>query len=147
MSLTIAEIKTLLNAGLKPAIRFTKDIAEHEAYAEPGMCARIVGLVMGTGMGTRIDVDFSEYEKHNEGFETTNYFDKDMRPVLTARQAGLYKQQDRYWGGEALSDTFPAVLLAQGFHTEYKDSGSPKTYAEWLEDQVTALRAQLGGAK
>jgi len=82
-------------------IQFLPAIDDFESYAEFNMRAVVTRIVpMYTddpdpkGHVYKVFVDYSKFDKYNEQFESSNYYDKNGSPVLNARQAGFYSVED-----------------------------------------------------
>lgn len=136
----IRDIETMLAAGQRPVVEFGKDF-DNEDYAETGMRARVTSVTDEGDGCFRVYVDFSEFDAHNEPFETSNYFDKRQNQCLTARQAGYYKPQSSVWVPSEL-DGWIALVESTGYQTftEYKASGTSLSYIAWLESELQKLR-------
>jgi hypothetical protein len=92
---TAADITVLRRNLIGKVIEFTAGVADLEVYAEEGMKARVKGFrLICEGEVVEMVVDYSEFEKHNEGFESANYYDDNGNPILTAREAGFYEPRD-----------------------------------------------------
>lgn len=139
---TIRDLLEALQNGKRPVVTFKDGISEKESYAEAGMRARIVGLSAPDRDGVlKLFFDFAEFDVHNTAFESANYYDKNQKPVLTARQAGFYKPQDHMYFDldEQLSELM--VLedpAATALFDAYKAEGSTLSYVAWLEHKVLA---------
>ena len=92
---------TDISAFIGKIVEFGPNIEDMETYAEAKMRARITKIEpMYTDSPNvwehvyKVHVDYSEFEEENAPFETSDYYDKDGRPRLTAREAGFYHVQD-----------------------------------------------------
>lgn len=75
-------------------IEFNEGVNDLETYPEPRMRATITSASMDHDNVVKLYVDYSKYDTYNKQFESSNYFDKSGCAVLTARQAGQYKERD-----------------------------------------------------
>lgn len=143
---TIADLLELVRSGSKPVVVFKKGVIEKEDYAEPGMRARVLSATAPDGDDVlEIMFDFGEFEDFNRPLEVANYYDKDGKPSQTAREAGFYKPQDRYFYGlnDPLADELEVVPTASlAMFEEFKALNSTDSYVEWLEKQVLVSRIQ-----
>ena len=137
----IAELVKLINNGAKPIVQFGPKVGDKESYADPGMRARAIGVTKDSE-DVHILFDFSEFDDFNKPFEQANYYDKQQKPVLTAREAGFYKPQDRLYfdKDENIVTCFqPVDDERSGLYREYLTAGTEDTYVTWLETQVLNL--------
>lgn len=149
-SLKIKDLQQLLAAGVPVAVEFTKGIEECEDYAEPGMRAYAISYQLQEHDVCRVGFDFAPFDAHNKAFEQANYYDRDGKPCLTAREAGKYKPQDEsYLTPDDAMDTkftlMPTESLA--LFVEYGKTvvpGTESSYIQWLEAQVLELRKTAG---
>ncbi len=128
-------------------VRFLGKIEEMEANCDPNQRARIVSVrEEDTNSLDKyehvyvITFDYSEFEEYNDNFASSNYYDKDQRPILTAREAGQYStQEDVYFGSPDIwpfEDYFtPLGDKAFALIEKFKQSGETN-YIAWLENQV-----------
>ena len=139
-------MKIDLNPLVGKVVRFKKDIEDCEGYAEAGMVARFASFSVdseGDDESYRIVFDFSEFADRNKPFETAGYFDSNGRPVLTAREAGFYEDQETYYiGYRQIGDCFELIdpridELYKDFNQSRKDGQS---YVEWLENQLLSSK-------
>lgn len=141
---TIADIAELVRAGARPVITFRAGIADIEGYAEAGMRARLVRASEADRDGCiKLTFAFPEFDEHNVAFESANYYDKQGKPTLTAREAGYYKPEDDayFMATDALENLLvPDGAEAVALLTEFKESGFKGTYVAWLESQLLATR-------
>jgi hypothetical protein len=113
----------------KAVVQFTGEVEELEAYAQEGMMARLTKFTVIDERPNprdcvyRIDVDYSEFNAHNLGLEDSNYYNREGKACLTAREAGYYKAQDFLFVGPDGILCFAAVttneeetLLRQAFY-------------------------------
>lgn len=147
-TLKIKDIQQLLAAGAPVAVEFTKGIEDSEAYPEPGMRAYAVGFVLHEHDVCAVRFDFAPFDEHNKAFEQSNYYDREGKPCLTAREAGQYKpQDDLYLTPDDDMDTkftlVPTERLA--LFVEYGKAPVRGTYVSWLEAQVLELRSATRG--
>lgn len=142
---TIADLLSYLRTGAHPVVTFKKAIEDKESYAEPGMRAQVVRAEStGDDDVVRIKFDYEPFAAHNAVLESANYFDKEGRAVLTARQAGHYApQEDLYFDlSEALADLLEVESgAAIEVYKRYLADPQGKSYVQWLESRLQALEA------
>lgn len=87
-------------------VQFTSKIEDMEAYPEKGMRARIVSIdEEDTHMSDlhdhiyKITFDYSEFDEFNKSLESANYYDGKGVACLTAREAGMYDEQETIYFG------------------------------------------------
>lgn len=131
------------------AVEFGSKIEECESYLEPGMWGRILSITYTGDECYRFKIKIDEFDPHNIPLETTNYYDKDGKPTLSARQAGHYQAEDDYYlpNPEDWDEYF--VILAEGedfsaLLAEYiADPGTSRSYTHWLERKVLELKSTI----
>ncbi len=131
------EFAELVWGGVFPVVFFKEDILNQEGYLEPGMRGRLTG-VRNDGKDVLIfTLDLSEFEDHNRALESASFFDKNMQPTLTAREAGHYKvKMDLY-----VDTDLEACMEVEEPHRlqifqMYQEAKPGIPYTMWLEDQV-----------
>ena len=87
----LSDVLAFVLAGGRPIVTFNAQIEQCEAYAEAGMKARIIGGRQNETDVLVFDLDYSEFDVHNQALERATYYDKAQVPCLTAREAGFYK--------------------------------------------------------
>ncbi len=135
-----ADLVELVRNGVRPVVVFSKSIEDAETYPEPGMRARVTGVLSVDADEDllKIAVDYGEFDSFNRPFESANYYDKQGNPTLTAREAGYYKPNDTLY--LSLSEEIGCFRVVEDARTAlyqtYLDGGGSGTYLEWLENQV-----------
>lgn len=134
-----------IRAGRRPVVNFLPGISEKDdEYAQPGMRARIIGAVPADEHEVvTLRLDFEEFAAHNAPFEDASYYDGQGIPRLTAREAGMYREQDDLYfdvpGG--WSHLFEiADDAAVSLYSRFRAEGADCAYIVWLERQVLALQ-------
>lgn len=127
--------------GLRPVVVFKKSIGDLETYCEGGMKARIINCKKAGPFSGSYELVFSfeEFDEFNKGFETSNYFDGNGVPCLTARESGLYTPVDSVFFAEDDDWSFYFEILDEQkmkLFKGYSESGDCVTYLEWLEHKV-----------
>lgn len=112
-----------------------------EAYPERGMRLTIVGVTPHHDDVTVLRVSYEKYDQFNTAFESSNYYDKQGVPQLTARQAGMYKVNDTLYVG---TDEDPNKYFKQIESNRWLDmylkeyNANPgETYVAFLERLAT----------
>ena len=136
----------LVAASDKIAVEFGPQIEDLEGYPEPGMRAHIIRVGRFDDDVLIVTVRYAEFEDVNRGLETPNYYDADGAPTLTAREAGLYRQEENlYLPGSG--DLSPLLVLADNNVERrlaaFRASGA-KSYLAWLEEIADAHLARKG---
>ena len=141
---TIKDLVALAAHGKQFVVTFKAEVEDLEGYPEAGMKARIVSAQDHHDDVVRIMFDFSDFDAHNKTLEKSNYYDKQGKPTLTAREAGFYKPADhlfflrddevtRYF--DIANDASTALLA------EFSASGTTSSYVGWLEQELAKARA------
>jgi hypothetical protein len=132
-------------------IEFSYRAEDLECYPENGMRARVLNVTEDKfhsdddGQVWVVTVDYTDFDSHNRAFESSNYYDKNGNPGLTARQAGFYKEtEDLYLPAPAFHapdemwESYFVVLDPMRIRLagKFKLQGNGRTYIQWLEDQV-----------
>lgn len=139
---TIQDLIDLIKTGRTPIVTFGKGIDQkEEIYPEPGMRGRVVSATVDKDDVAKILFEFDEFKAHNTPLESSNYYDKQGNPTLTAQAAGFYKPVDDVYFD--LTEPLDGLLTVESdaaaalFET-YKAESSPLTYLQWLEAKVLA---------
>lgn len=144
----LEKLKALLATG-PVVVRFKPEIENMETCLEVGMLAQLTG-VKDTGDGC-VELVFNQkaFTGHNRQFERSDYFDKNGRPVLTAREAGQYSDIEQVWSDLRTDGTLPYLqdLLDIVSQDEVAQlTGSEAIYAKYLElrtDEAQPYQAWL----
>lgn len=64
---------------------------------EPGMLAFLEEVILDEDETCGVRLNFSPFTKHNDAFLTRTYYDAQRLPVLTAKEAGCWKDQQTLW--------------------------------------------------
>lgn len=130
-------------------VEFKSLIEDQEAYPETGMRAKIVNI---NATDTRsedprdhlykIMFDYSSFDEYNARFESSNYYDKQGKACLTAREAGWYEPIEEIYFASPETHPFENYFTVlddnqRGLIEEFKASGE-KNYVAWLEKKVLA---------
>lgn len=124
----------------KSIIEFGPKIgADNDAYAEPGMRARMTSFQYHPRYECFvIDVDFTEFDDYNRGFESSSWQINGHN--VTARECGNYNMQDSiYFHIKSIDEKFKLVDVPRLYLKEVKerfmaDTGGQGSYVAWLED-------------
>lgn len=129
------------------AIEFKKAALDWEQYPETAMRAHMTNgrITDADDEVGCINFDYSKFDEFNKKFESTNYFDKNQVPCLTAREAGLYKLVDPIY--VMLTDdpnTYLQAVAVSDLYKQYLNEKSEgQTYVDWLERELTNERNQV----
>jgi hypothetical protein len=143
--MTAAELVKMIGSGLRPVVTFSEGVLDKEGYAEAKMRARIVGASADSDGMVKLKFSFVEFADFNLPFESANYYDKNHRPVLTAREAGFYKDEDVYYfdKDEKIKDVMSLESDRRlDVYMSYQSSGEERggaSYIQWLEDRLLEL--------
>lgn len=140
------DLAALIRSGNRPVVTLLRGVEDQETYLEEGMRGRLVSVLDMHDDLLRFSIDLTEFEAFNAAFESINYYDKQGKPTLTARQAGYYKPIDEVWGSLSCEvfvsiEGDARVTLYERFLSEH----STKSYVHWLEDQVLSSTAVREG--
>ena len=75
-------------------VQFTATAEDLECYAENGMKAILTEAVEIDPDVWKVQLKFDAFDEHNLSRESSNYYDKNGNPCLTAREAGFYNPLD-----------------------------------------------------
>ena len=133
--------KSLKGTG-EVSVEFKKLIDNLEGYAESGMRSWITNVALQNNI---IIVSFSyvAYEKHNQPYESSNWFNKYGNPILTARQANMYNVVENYYFELADNPNDYFTHINTNTQSKLQDKFNAtrfpeETYVAWLERQVIA---------
>ena len=137
-----------LNTLVGQDIEFLRQNPEIDDYYEAGMraCVTRVRVEMDDPRDEvktiKIEVVFSPFDEYNKAFEGRNYYDREGKPTLTAREAGFYKENDTLWFAEGSPEIEKTIMVVDPKYRAvmelWQQSGSDKPLNAWLVDQVHA---------
>lgn len=117
---------------------------EGSEYAEEGIRARVLSVTDQHDDCWKIEIDYEHWAAHNRSFETGGFYYKDgSGRTGTARETGWYEPQDSLYvpGPESWFETFKLLdQNAAALIEEWRESGTGKSYAGWLEEIVLSYR-------
>jgi hypothetical protein len=125
--------------GLRPTVKFKKGIEEQESF-DPGMKAKLINMYPEEDWGYCCIFDFTEYEDFNKTIEMPVWYGSDNE-MLKWSESKYYPKDKRvkvYIGNDDV-ELFDIVEESLAYR-DYKNSGSTKTYTEWLEEQYLVLK-------
>lgn len=141
----------LYSRYIDSVITFKKGCEDLESYCEAGMKAKIIAITLTrlekneSDLVYKVNIDYSQFDDFNKSFETANYFDKNGRPNLTAREAGLYNVQDTLYLGS--DNIWPWTTYFEVEHNSVSNrmfdrysrrtSDTELSYLKWLETQLS----------
>lgn len=145
--MTMQELYERLRSGATFTVECTKGIDDLELWLEAGMRVALKGPASNNGDLIKLTVDASDHDTYNDTLATANYFDKNQRPVLTAKQAGYYPANhvDTVYVEPTIKvgELFREIPEASaGFALEFRKSGEAN-YVQWLEDQLREARETM----
>lgn len=126
-------------------IQFLPIIKDLDAYPEAGMGATITGFQCagdGEYVCHKIYLDYSKFDEYNRRFESSNYFNNEGNPVLTAREVGEYKIKDHIYIDDSVEvpfELFPHVDKTP----EFKILDDPKPFLTGPIDGFNDDRVEL----
>jgi len=143
---TVGDLVTLVGQGKSVVVEFRKDIqSKDDCYPEPGMRARITRASLPDEHAVlKIYFNFEEFAAHNLPFEAMNYYDKNGDATLTARQAGVYEEEDHiYFDVDEVLDELMVVQHEAGvkLYEAFKAEQMNGSYVQWLEQKLLAATA------
>lgn len=137
---TYDDVVNAIRDSQHPVLRFGDRIVELERFAEPGMRARVLDVVVDRESDAMVKllVDYDEFAEANARFERNDFY-LNGGPFGKAREVGVYEprewltfycatQLDEYARVE--HDASLAIYFA------FRASGSTLPYIRWLERQL-----------
>lgn len=121
-------------------VEFVSGVEDLEAYPEAGMRATITSVIRDHDDEDVfiVGLDFTEHDEFNKAFESTNYFDRNGNPTLTAREAGCYLLKENIYVMSSDETTKYFNLIDRSpLYQKYLDEKPSVSYVEWLERLVT----------
>lgn len=138
------DLITLLETGKEVDVEFVKGVEDLECYPEPGMRATIMEARLKHDDVLELRVSYLKYDDFNIRFESSNYYDGDHQPVLTAREAGYYSLKESLY---VMADDDVSKIMTLLNHNELFESwfNGPKevSYVTWLENLVQQQRDHI----
>lgn len=131
-------------------VEFLEAIEEMEAYPEKGMRAvikKVYPYQHDPEDVIIVEFSFKEYDDYNKNLESHNYYDKNRKPTLTARESGFYNPVDTVYldKQDFLNMKYFKTLLSERSNLvmEYIESGTKESYTNWIENMVIKYRETL----
>lgn len=122
-------------------IQFGPRSEELEDYCEDKIRAKVLSVKKDGNDVFKMKVDYGIFSDYNMNHETHNYYNRNHEPILSARQAGFYKDIDeiylplpeevdwsRYF---QLIDQKTNNIISAYLMTAKED----QSYIDWLEEQ------------
>jgi hypothetical protein len=139
--------------NLRPSGRgvFNKGIEDLEAYPETGMRATVIGFSVERDDVGKVRVSYKKFDEYNKQFESSNYYDAQGKPVLTARESGNYNEGETLYTdvNPARAKKIPFKLLApeldnimEEWRTEQKGKSVGVPYAAWVTQKLVEARLE-----
>lgn len=136
-------------------VTFNDKISDNEGYAEPGMKAKIVWVIVDQIALVpeeevfKFEFDFSEFEDHNQQYETSNFWgvaalgQDPNSATYSARETNKYQQKEtHYLPGKELWDNYFTLDSMNPLIQRYlKEQKGSETYVAFLERLVTESNA------
>lgn len=91
--------RAAFNSGKPLVVRFTEKVDMTELCADAGWMAHVVGIAEETDNGRPshgFTFDYSVFDAHNDRMASHNYYDRDHKPTLTAKESGHYRQRESW---------------------------------------------------
>ena len=140
----MCDLITLLQAGKEVDVEFVKGVEDLECYPEPGMRATITGVIPKHDDVLELRVSYLKYDDFNIRFESSNYYDGDHQPVLTAREAGYYSlKESLYVMADDDVSKFMTFLNHNELFETWNASLKEVSYVAWLENRVRQLEEHI----
>lgn len=123
-------------------VEFVKGAADYvEAYPEGGMRATILDIHVDEPDVLFLRVSYAAFDEYNKAYESSNFYDKDGQPTLTAREANCYTLNENLYvmGADRINRLFTLMgVTVSKLHEQYKAECGDKgiTYVQWLEAKV-----------
>lgn len=136
------ELAQMVADGIHPVVTFKAPVLDKEGYLEAGMRGRLVAISDEHDDMFQLHVDLAEFDDFNRQFESANFYDKNGRACLTAREAGVYKEpKEWFFVGNDDEIDFCEVEEAPrcALYAEYQKTASSLSYVQWLEDRLLAI--------
>lgn len=129
---------------------FNSKINEYEHFFEEGMKAKVIGYTFKDSLRFPHDIlftlhlDLTPFEEHNDSLLKNDFFDKDKRPVLTAKEAGYYENEpDLYVSFDATKNNidgfynmFTIKDETNDLYKVWKSKNTETPYVSWLEQEL-----------
>jgi hypothetical protein len=143
---TFTELAQIIRSGVVFQVQMKKLIESCDSYPEENMRATIAGEVIDTEDNFfRILFDYTAYDEYNKAFESSNYYDKNGKACLTARQSGYYQIKETLWfrGDSNPNDYFEVIPGSQSKWMKLfmKERLDEETYAHFLERKLDEMTA------
>ena len=140
------QLKAEFDMGVRRVVTFNAGIENLEGAADENMRARVSLVMASRHDGINVTFDYTEFEAYNAEFEKTTYWDKEKRPTLSARQAGMYGPQELFYfePNDDVSQYFSfdseaPHRLHETYRAEKAAGTTSLSYVSWLEAKLVCL--------
>jgi len=140
--LKYTELAEMMKAGLQPVIEFTAEAKEHDLEPEPGMRCKVLSSYDCEDGCATLRCSFAEYQRYNEPFATSDYFDSDHNPTLTWFETPYYPADGIYDIYVDMDDEYElmfTVVEMSPVYQHYLDSNSNLSYVSWMEHELQRI--------
>ena len=141
------ELIELFNKGLRPLVKFTKEVEDLDLQFEEGMLAKIVDIKK-SNCGDLYDIVFDEKEfnKYNIDLEKPCCANK-YTFTYDSKWSEIKKRYDRVTISIDVDDEVCNFEIIDDAYAElvreFLDSETDLTYVEWLQEKLLELRALM----
>jgi hypothetical protein len=134
---TFRQLYNIFVNGAMFDLECREKIEDLESYPDKGTRLTVYGMRDDKDDVLALQVSYHKYDDYNTAFEKANYFDKEGRPCLTARDAGFYNVKDTLYvmATDNPNDYFISLdALSNVFINRYIDEKRDgETYVAFLE--------------
>ena len=138
------DLITMLQSGKEVDVEFVKGVEDLECYPETGMRATITGVIPKHDDVLELRVSYLKYDDFNIKFESSNYYDSNQQPVLTAREAGYYSLKESIFVmADDDVEKYMTLLTPNEMFDTWNASLKEVSYVAWLENRVRQLEEHI----
>ena len=128
-------------------IQFEEKAEDLECYPEKNMRAKVLSVKLSNpspdphNVVYAVKVDYTDFDDFNRQFETANYYDKNQKPTLNARDAGYYTPVETLYLSDEVYGLWNEIFKIVGDKANklvetYNAEAPNMSYIEWLESKA-----------
>lgn len=127
-------LKEIIDSGKIITVRFNNDEIEDYTFLNKGMIAKLY-KIEEMDESFKCYFDISEFDNHNLPLQSSNYYDKNNNPTLTAFEKGLWKDKETFYIDENF-EAFFSIIEENTLFDDYIKSNENIGYVKWLENII-----------
>lgn len=127
-------LKEIIDSGKSVIVKFNNNEIEEYTFLNKSMIAKLY-KIEEMDESFKCYFDISEFDNHNLPLQSSNYYDKNNNPTLTASEKGLWKDKETFYIDENFDEFFD-IIEENTLLGKYIKSNENIGYVKWLENII-----------